>query len=262
MCPWGYVVRYTGPDGKTVKVKALPGTPEFDGFWCPFLKDFAQHLKDKGWFKDTFIAMDERSPEDVLYIANFVQKHAPGMRISMAGNRKPSDFKGIVIDSYSQSLGHVTADFLAECPERRAKGFITTHYVCCGPRYPNTFMDSAPGEAFWNGAYPGFVGLDGFLRWAWNSWGEDAMKDATYWNWLAGDTFLVYPGEKGPIDSIRWEIFAESLQDYALLQTLGIDREDKLLSQIKSFKDFPAFSTCSTLNCPRTSPDQSPGSCL
>ena len=193
MCPWGYVVRYTGPDGKTVKVKALPGTPEFDGFWCPFLKDFAQHLKDKGWFKDTFIAMDERSPEDVLYIANFVQKHAPGMRISMAGNRKPSDFKGIVIDSYSQSLGHVTSDFLAECPERRAKGFITTHYVCCGPRYPNTFMDSAPGEAFWNGAYPGFVGLDGFLRWAWNSWGEDAMKDATYWNWLAGDTFLVYP---------------------------------------------------------------------
>ena len=193
MCPWGYIIRYTGPDGKTVAVEAKPGTPQFDGFWCPFLKDFAQHLKDKGWFKDTFIAMDERSPEDVLYIANFVQKHAPGMRISMAGNRKPSDFKGIVIDSYSQSLGHVTADFLAECPERRAKGFITTHYVCCGPRYPNTFMDSAPGEAFWNGAYPGFVGLDGFLRWAWNSWGEDAMNDATYWNWLAGDTFLVYP---------------------------------------------------------------------
>jgi hypothetical protein len=54
-------------------------------------------------------------------------------------------------------------------------------------------MSSAAGEAFWNGAYPALAGLDGFLRWAWNSWGEDAMKDASYWWWRAGDTFLVYP---------------------------------------------------------------------
>jgi hypothetical protein len=193
MCPWGYIVRYTGPDGKTVAVEAKPGTKVFDDFWAPFLVDFAAHLKAKGWFKDTYIAMDERSPEDVLYIANFVQKYAPGMRIAMAGNRKPSDFKGITIDSYSQVLSHVTDDFLAECESRRAKGFVTTHYVCCAPVYPNTFMSSAAGEAFWNGVFPGFVGLDGFLRWAWNSWGEDAMKDASYWVWRAGDTFLVYP---------------------------------------------------------------------
>jgi hypothetical protein len=193
MCPWGYIVRYTGPDGKTVAVEAKPGTKVFDDFWGPFLKDFAAHLKEKGWFKDTYIAMDERSPEDVLYIANFVQKHAPGMRIAMAGNRKPSDFKGIVIDNYSQVLTHVTDEFLAECAERRAKGFVTTHYVCCWPIYPNTFMSSAAGEAFWNGAYPGISGLDGFLRWAWNSWGEDSMNDASFWVWRAGDTFLVYP---------------------------------------------------------------------
>lgn len=193
MCPWGYVVRYTGPDGKTVAVEAKPGTKVFDDFWGPFLKDFAAHLKAKGWFKDTLIAMDERSPEDVLYIAKFVQKHAPGMRISMAGNRKPSDFKGINIDVYSQVLSMVTDDFLAECDDRRAKGYKTTHYVCCAPVYPNMFMSSKAGESFWNGAYPAMVGLDGFLRWAWNSWGEDAMKDASFWVWRAGDTFLVYP---------------------------------------------------------------------
>ena len=193
MCPWGYIVRYTGPDGKAVAVEAKPGTKVFDDFWGPFLADFARHLKEKGWFKDTYIAMDERSPEDVLYIAKFVQKHAPGMRIAMAGNRKPSDFKGITIDNYSQLLSYVTPEFLAECAERRAKGYITTHYVCCSPLYPNTFMSSGAGEAFWNGAYPALCGLDGFLRWAWNSWGEDAMNDASYWWWRAGDTFLVYP---------------------------------------------------------------------
>ena len=111
----------------------------------------------------------------------------------MAGNRKPSDFKGITIDNYSQLLSYVTPDFLAECAERRAKGYITTHYVCCSPTYPNTFMSSGAGEAFWNGVYPAICGLDGFLRWAWNSWGEDAMSDASYWWWRAGDTFLVYP---------------------------------------------------------------------
>jgi hypothetical protein len=36
-------------------------------------------------------------------------------------------------------------------------------------------------------------GLDGFLRWAWNSWPQDPVQDATYWAWLAGDTYLVYP---------------------------------------------------------------------
>jgi hypothetical protein len=54
-------------------------------------------------------------------------------------------------------------------------------------------MSSGPGEAFWLGAYPSMCGLDGFLRWAWNSWPQDPVQDATYWNWRAGDTYLVYP---------------------------------------------------------------------
>jgi hypothetical protein len=224
MCPWGYIVRYTGPDGETVAIEAKPGTRAFDDFWGPFLEDFARHLKEKGWFKDTFIAMDERSPEDVLYIAKFVQKHAPGMRIAMAGNRKPSDFKGITIDSYSQLLNYVTSDFLAECAERRAKGYVTTHYVCCSPFYPNTFMSSGAGEAFWNGVYPAIVGLDGFLRWAWNSWGEDAMNDASYWWWRAGDTFLVYPD-----GSPSWR-FLELRNGIAAAEKIRIFKEQGLFA--------------------------------
>jgi len=124
-----------------------------------------------------------------------VQRHAPGMRISMAGNRKPSDFKGIKIDVYSQVLfAHcMTPEFLAEAAERAKAGFVTTHYVCCSPRRPNTFLESGPGEAFWCGAAPAFLGLDGFLRWAWNSWPQNPEEDASYWNWRAGDTFLCYP---------------------------------------------------------------------
>jgi hypothetical protein len=34
-------------------------------------------------------------------------------------------------------------------------------------------------------------------------------------------------------------VIAEALQDYALLQTLGVDRDDELLRPIMSFTDFP-----------------------
>jgi len=195
MCPWGNVCRYNKEGSGEIAVEAKPGTPEFEDFWGDFLVDFAKHLKEKGWFENTLIAMDERSPEDVKVIAAFIQKKAPGLRISMAGNRKPSDFDGITIDSYAQVLyaDHMTDDFLREAVQRRQKGLITTHYVCCGPRHPNTMLESGAGEAFWCGVYPAMAGLDGFLRWAYNSWPEDPMADGSYGNWLAGDTYFVYP---------------------------------------------------------------------
>jgi len=195
MCPWEYVCRYWKEGEGEVAVHAKPGTSAFEDFWGDFLVDFAKHLKEKGWFENTLIAMDERSPEDVRIIAEFVQKKAPGLRISMAGNRKPSDFKGITIDSYAQGLSakYVTTNFLAEAVQRRKQGLITTHYVCCWPTHPNTFLTSGVGEAYWCGVYPAMAGLDGFLRWAYNSWPEEPVFDASFGSWLPGDTFLVYP---------------------------------------------------------------------
>jgi len=49
----------------------------------------------------------------------------------------------------------------------------------------------------------------------------------------------VYPGPDGPIDSIRWEVFAEAMQDYALLQTVGVERDAKLLAEIRDFANYP-----------------------
>ena len=193
LCPWGYVVRWQNAKGETESCVAKPGTKEFEDYWGVFLQAFATHLKQKGWFEQTYISMDERSIEDVKLIGEFVQKHAPGLRISMAGNQLPSQY-GVTIDDFCMILSDkINADYLKETAERRAKGMVTTYYVCCGPLYPNTFMSSGPGEAFWLGAYPAMIGLDGFLRWAWNSWPKDPKEDATYWAWTAGDTFLCYP---------------------------------------------------------------------
>ncbi|MBP5286037.1 MAG: DUF4091 domain-containing protein [Kiritimatiellae bacterium] len=228
MCPWSYIVDWVDEDGNTVKGSAVPGTAEFEDYWGAFLTDFSAHLKAKGWFDHTYIAMDERSPEDVAVIARFVQEKAPGMKISMAGNRMPSDFAGITIDSYSQILNFVTPEFLEEAKERRAKGYVTTYYVCCWPERPNTFTTSDINEAFYVGVYPALVGLDGFLRWAANSWPEDPYKDASYGNWAPGDTFLVMPnGEM----SDRMAMLCEGIEAAKKLRKLG--REGKIdLGQI------------------------------
>ena len=192
MCPWGYKVDYFGADGRQVRVAAKPGTPFFDEYWGAFLPDFERHLREKGWLANTYIAMDERSPEDLTYIAKFVRRVAPGFKIAMAGNRKPSEYNGIEIGSYSQLLGHVSKDFLGEVPARQKEGNVTTYYVCCSPERPNTFMNSGLGEAFVCGFYPAAAGLDGLLRWAYNSWGADPVNDMTYPRWTAGDVALVY----------------------------------------------------------------------
>ena len=196
MCPWGYVVRWQDSKGNTKSATALPGSEIFNDYWGAFLVDFKKHLIEKGWFNDAYIAMDERTPKDVSIIANFIQEKAPGMKIAMAGNRMPSDFKGIVIDNYSQLLSYVTPEFIAETAQRREKGWKTTLYVCCHPDRPNTFMSSVDNEAFWLGMYPQISGLDGFLRWAANSWPKDPYEDASYKtekSWVNGDVYLIYP---------------------------------------------------------------------
>ena len=70
----------------------------------------------------------------------------------------------------------------------------------------------------------------------------DPFHDASNASWPGipfGDPFMIYPGEQRPIDSLRWEVFAESLQDYAILQTAGIKPEDPMLSSLKTYADFP-----------------------
>ena len=218
LCPWTL--------GRTID------EAELERLWGEKFDRFVAHLKAKGWFKQTLMAMDERAPADVAKVAAFVQRHAPGMRISMAGNRKPSAFRGIAIDVYSQVLkaSCVTPEFLAEAADRAKRGYVTTHYVCCAPMKPNTFMASDDAEAFWCGAAPAFLGLDGFLRWAWNSWPQNPAEDASYGGWTAGDTFLCYPGGEPSWRFLELRNGITAAEKVRILKASGAIDEGKLKS--------------------------------
>ena len=193
MCPWGYLHRWQDAEGREKVQELRPGTVEYEDFWRPYLKALKAHLKEKGWFENSFMAMDERSPGDVAAVARLINEAASGLKVQMAGDRAAAEFGGIGIDSYSQSLEHLTPEFVELARKRRAEGKITTFYVCCHPASPNTFIHSPREEARRLGAMAAKLGLDGFLRWAYNSWPEDPDHDAAFGNWPAGDTFLVYP---------------------------------------------------------------------
>lgn len=55
------------------------------------------------------------------------------------------------------------------------------------------------------------AGFDGFLRWLFNSWVKDPIRDSRFRTWPAGDTYMVYPEGRS---SIRYERMVEGIQDY------------------------------------------------
>ena len=132
-----------------------------------------------------------------------------------------------------------------------AEGIPCWCYYCCGPRgrFVQRLLDTPLPKIRMNGWLFYRWPLKGFLHWGYNYWYQSqtrlkvdpySVQDGLKWpGWAYGDPFQVYPGAEGPVDSIRWEVFAESLADYALLQTLGVPRDHPLLSDLKSFEDFP-----------------------
>ena len=222
MVPWKYYVYGETEDGRELKIQAKPGTSAFEDYWKPFLVDFVRHLKEKGWLDRTFISMDEREPEDMRQISAFVRKHAPGLKIATAGNFDPSKMPDLVLQNYSPVIDSVTDAFLANNLEARRKaGFVTTYYVCCVPYQPNTFMDSPVAEAFWCGFYPAAKGLDGFLRWAYNSWPYDPRHDASYGAWRAGDTFLAYQDGSPSVRLLELRRGIQSAEKFRILKEEG-----------------------------------------
>lgn len=69
----------------------------------------------------------------------------------------------------------------------------------------------------------------GFLHWGYNFWYSqysidqqlDPFKSTDSGRgFLSGDAFMVYPGKKGPVDSIRNEVMFEGIQDLRALRKL------------------------------------------
>ena len=223
MIPWKLSFRYYDQATHSHKhINCAPGDEAYAQFWGGMLSAFATHLKEKGWFDKTFISMDERSLQQMQAAIKVIKDHAPGLKISMAGNYHAeieADIFDYCLDIFA--YGAYTPELIAK---RRAQGKVSTYYTCCSAEYPNLFTFSAPADAEFIALEALAKDLDGYLRWAYNSWTIVPEEDSRFTAWPAGDTYVIYPFS---ISSVRWERLVQGIQQFEKYKILLAEAEAK-----------------------------------
>ena len=216
MIPWALQFDYIDQaTSSPATFQAAPGSEEYNEYWGAFIADFARHLKAKGWFEKTMIAMDERPLESMQAVLGLIRKIEPAFKISLAGNYHEPVIYDIV--DFSETFSGKQEFPESAKAKRKELGLTTTFYTCCAEAHPNMFVISNPDEAAWLGWFAQADGYDGYLRWAYNSWTLDPLTDARFRTWPAGDCFVVYPGGRG---SVRFSKLVEGIQDFEKVRIL------------------------------------------
>jgi hypothetical protein len=191
------------------------------------LKDLAAHLKEKGWLARSMIHIaDEPCATNVASwraAARAVGEAAPGLRRIDA--IEATGF-GEDLEVWVPKLSHFV-HWQESFQQEQARGAEMWFYICCHPyggRLPNRFHDLPLAMVrllHWiNAAYD----LDGYLHWGLTFWNPDDPLGAPRANLPPGDTHVIYPGKDGPLNSVRWEVQRDSLEDFEYLWLL----EDRL----------------------------------
>ena len=224
--------------------------PVFHNFLKQFLPKFHEFLVKEGVLDKSFFHISDE-PGEGKHLENygkaraFLNENAPWM-------------KGKVMDALSsieygrRHLNDIPIPIISAAQPYVDEKIPHWVYFCCGPRgaYLQRLLDTPLPKIRMSGFLFYRLKAEGFLHWGYNYWHlmeqeklGDPFTDQCNGSWPGippGDPFEVYPGADGkPLDSIRWEVWAEALQDYAILQTAGIKPDDPMLADIKSYADFP-----------------------
>ena len=216
MLPWNNrICWYEEKSGAFVEKSRGPQHKDFESLWGSFLTDFVKHLEEKGWLEITNIAADERAPEDMEVVIKVMNKYAPQLGFAMADNhasyRRIQNVRDCCV---AQRQLYLTQE---EIDERRAKGYVTTFYVCCSTFFPNTWTFSQPWESELLSWHALSKDYDGQLRWAYNSWPARPEYDSRFRRWGSGDTFQVYPYARS---TMRFERFRDGIEAYEKMHIL------------------------------------------
>jgi hypothetical protein len=205
--PWGNRFRYYNEATGNYVFESWPATSDtFKTNWDIFLNDLKTHLQKKGWLNKTYLGINENTMEETLAAIKVIRENSKNWKITYAGDwNKELD---TLLDDYCVKYAQEPTE--AEKKARDAKGFTTTYYVACDPVKPNNFVFSPLVEGRWLGWYASVKKYDGFLRWAYDNWPADPLRDARFAYWPTGDCFMVYPGSS----SVRFEKLREGISDY------------------------------------------------
>mgnify|MGYP000499628327 CR=1 FL=1 len=216
-------------DGRVVEATVDPSSPEADAFFAVFLPALVRHLREKGWLDIYMQHLGDEPIQENLdsyrAMAALVRRHAPELRIIEACLIK--DLAGS-IDVWVPVLGELHQQW-EHYAARQQAGEEVWFYTCVSPQgeYANRFIEQPLIKTrllHWiNYRY----GLTGYLHWGYNAWtAEDPFRKLTRDHGSpaylpAGDSWIVYPGKNGPLDSIRFEAMRDGIVDHELLSMLA-----------------------------------------
>jgi len=245
---------YTYEDGR-YRLIVPADTPAMSEEWITFLKQFLPELRkfiqDEGLEKISYYHVSDEPGGSQKDIDNYraarekLRELAPWTDGRVMDAMSDIRYGRLKLIDYPVPNVAAAADYVAE-------GIPHWVYYCCGPLglYTNRFYDTPLPKTRMIGMLCYKLGALGFLHWGYNYWyvmdlGNNPVPQQ-YVDPFGGstvepfgDAHVVYPGAAGPIDSIRWEVFAEGIQDYAILQSAGIKPSDPMLSDIKDYGVFP-----------------------
>jgi hypothetical protein len=242
-------------------------TPQYKAAFKAYCHEVQEHLRQKGWLDDAYVYwFDEPDPKDYEFVMNGFNKlkeAAPDVTRMLTEQVEPNLVGGPNIwCPVSNNYKHEPAE------ERRKHGEKFWWYVCTGPKAPycTLFIDH-PGTELRVWLWQTWQRkIDGILVWQSNYWTSSAAypdpnqpqnpyKDPMGWRsgystpdgekrpWGNGDGRFVYPPQAaadanppgpvldGPVDSIRWEMLRDGIEDYeylAILRRLLEATKDKL----------------------------------
>jgi hypothetical protein len=225
------------------------GTPEYDALISQYLKQVESHLAAKGWLGREYIYwFDEPDPKDYPFVREGmlnIRRNAPRLTRFITEHRPGPEIMDV------SEIGCTIFDRVdpKAVAELAPKGREFWSYLCTGPKAPwvTLFIDH-PAVNFRMWLWMTYRwGLKGILVWRadyWNSptlfppgilqnpWADPMSYTVGYGvpfgqvnHWGNGDGRFLYPPNRepgkddtkylcGPVNSVRWEILREGIEDY------------------------------------------------
>ncbi len=222
---------------KEGKVKEVEGSKIIPHL-LPLLE---KHLEEKGWLEKSLIHVADEPLEDNIdvwkKISDEIHGYAP--RIDRIDAIETIGFEGF-LEVWVPTLQHYN-DWFNSYENAKNKGYEVWFYTCLNPkgRYPNRFLDYPLVKTrilHWiNYAY----GLKGYLHWGFDKWQDDPFGEPNP-RLPPGDTHISYPGDRGPLPSLRLEAMREGIQDYGLFTLYEREIRD-IKKKIGVREDDPPF---------------------
>jgi len=221
-------------------------SPIYRRFLAAFLPEFHAYLERRNLLHRSFFHLsDEPGPKDLdQYRADrqMLRELAPWMRVMDAMSH---------VEFAREGLTDIPVASIGAARHFKEAGVPAWAYFCCGPRgrYLNRFLDTPLPRLRMAGRLLYALGAQGFLHWGYNYWYRSQTRQLVdpfveqaggAWPGLAyGDPFVVYPGPEGPLNSVRWEVWAEAMQDLAILRQLALPVDSPAVADIRDYCDFP-----------------------